>query len=88
MLMSVRAVSIFQVARKLKARYARSHAHALLSPGSQMAHACARPPAGLPDERLSELIEQAQRWVQWVETERARRVAMQTEAAAPSVQPP
>ena len=60
-------------------------AHALLSPGSHMAHTCARPPAELPDERLAELLEHAQRWVQWAST---RHAALQAEAAAPAVQPP
>ena len=68
-----------------------SPAHALLSPGSRMAQAGARPPADLPDERLLELLEHAYRWVQWAETESTRRAELQAEAArgtAQLAQPP
>ena len=53
-----------------------------------MAQACARPLAELSDDQLSELLELAQRLVQWVETERKRRMVLQAEVAAPAVQPP
>ena len=56
--------------------------------GSQMAHARAYPPAELPDERLMELVEQAQRWVEWATAESTRRAALQAEAATPAAQPP
>ena len=56
--------------------------------GVPMAQACARPLAELSDDQLSELLELAQRLVQWVETERKRRVVLQAEVAAPAVQPP